>query len=90
MRRKKQRKRLGHGERNRARQSGKDYIDWAKEIKKNLKTQFCRQRLSNSFLLVSTKSKMRIQKCFSFYFFTKIRRKEDEEAFSISTKKSLF
>ena len=27
--RKKQRKRLGHGETNRERQNGKDYIDWA-------------------------------------------------------------
>ena len=27
-----------------------------------------------------------IQRCFSFYFFPEIRRKEDEAAFSISTK----
>ena len=48
---------------------------------KNLKTWFCRWRLSNYFLLVSSKSKIRIQRRFSFYFFSEIRRKEDEAAF---------
>ena len=48
---------------------------------KNLKTRFCRRHLSNYFLLVSSKSKIRIQRRFSFYFFSEIRRKEDEVAF---------
>ena len=40
--------------------------------------------------LVSAKSKIRIQRRFSFYFFPEIRRKEHEAAFNISTKKKPF
>ena len=49
--RKKQRKRLGHEERNRERQNGKDYIDWAKEIKKSQNTIL--QTTSLKFLSLS-------------------------------------
>jgi len=58
--REREREAMRHGEINRERGRAVKTTLIGHKKSKSFKTQFCRRRLSNSFLLVSTKSKIRI------------------------------